>query len=62
MIHSCDVVLRLLTKDLNRFARDVQPDQHQMVRLMHIISEVNKMAVESMEELRRLEAKEEEDR
>jgi len=60
MLHSCDVVLRLLNRDLNRFAREVQPDQHQMVRLMHIISEINKMAVENMDELRLLESMEDE--
>jgi len=60
VLHSCDVVLRLLTRDLNRYARQVQPDQHQMLRLMRIINEFNKMAVESMEELSFLESKKDE--
>lgn len=61
VLHSCDVLLRLLTRDLNRYARQVQPDQHQMLRLMRIINEINQMAVESMEELRFLESKEDEE-
>ncbi|MFN8555694.1 MAG: hypothetical protein U0103_29865 [Candidatus Obscuribacterales bacterium] len=61
VLHSCDVVLRLLTRDLNRYARQVQPDQHQMLRLMRIINEFNKMAVESMEELSILESKKKEE-
>ncbi len=58
VLHSCDVVLRLLTRDLNRYARQVQPDQHQMLRLMRIIDKINKMAAEAMEELSHLESKE----
>lgn len=60
VLHSCDVVLRLLTRDLNRYARQVQPDQHQILRLMRIIDKINKMAVEAMEELSRLESKDDE--
>jgi len=62
VLHSCDVVLRLCTRDLNRYAREVQPDQHQMMRLMRIISEINHMAVDSMDELRVLESREDERR
>lgn len=62
VLHSCDVVLRLCTRDLNRYAREVQPDQHQMMRLMRIISEINHMAVDSMDELRLLESREAERR
>jgi uncharacterized protein YjcR len=55
VLHSCDVVLRLLSRDMRQFAREVQPDQEQMVRLTRIIRDINTMADNAMKDLQALD-------
>lgn len=54
-LRSCDIVLRFLTTDLDRYAREVNPDQEAMFRLMTMIRAINKMALQEMSFLNALE-------